>query len=233
MRLNKYIAMCGAASRRHADEMIAAGRITVNAMTAQSMGTQVDPDKDTVCLDDKTLSPHTNEVYIMLNKPAGVISACIDDRGRKTVIDLVAGAGQRLFPVGRLDFDTEGMLLLTNDGDFAFRCTHPKHEVTKIYEVTVRGVLRDDVLQTLRSGVMIDGSRTQPAEIDVIKKSSKRTELRMTIREGKNRQIKKMFQLAGCRVSHLKRTAIGRLTLGDLDVGQWRYLTPEDLILLE
>ena len=233
MRLNKYIALCGAASRRHADDMIAASRVTVNGNVVHAMGTQVDPEKDTVCLDGNVLSQDANEIYVMLNKPAGVLSSCADDRGRKTVVDLVGGAGGRLFPVGRLDFDTEGLLLLTNNGDFAYRCTHPKHEVPKTYNVVVKGILNEQALQTLRSGVIIDGGRTQPARIDVIEQTSRRTELRMTIYEGKNRQIKRMFQLAGCRVTFLKRTAIGKLTLGNLSVGQWRFLRPEELKLVE
>jgi len=233
VRLNKYIASCGAASRRGADAMIAAGRITVNGTVAQTMGIDVDVDNDVVCLDGIALRQDNENVYIMLNKPAGYLSACVDDRGRKTVVDLVQDAGARLFPVGRLDLDTEGMLLLTNDGDFAYKCTHPKHEVPKKYYVIVKGVLPDGALQTLRDGVKVDGERTQPALIEIISRSSKRAELFVTIREGKNRQIKKMFQLAGCRVSYLKRVAIGGLELADLAIGHWRRLTQQDIALLD
>ena len=231
MRINKYIASCGAASRRGADDLIAAGRITVNGAVPETMGYDVDENHDVVCLDGVALKLAEEKVYIMLNKPAGCLSACVDARGRKTVVDIIDG-GERLFPVGRLDYDTEGMLLLTNDGDFAYWCMHPKHEVPKTYYAIVKGVLRDDALQTLSGGVDIDGERTQSASIDIIYRSSKRTELTITIREGKNRQIKKMFQLAGCRVSYLKRTAIGPLKLGSLMPGQWRNLTPEDMIKL-
>ena len=229
MRLNKYIASCGAASRRMADEMIAAKRVTVNGALADSMGYDVDVHNDEVCLDGNPLTIENKHVYIMLNKPSGYISACTDDRGRKTVIDLIGGIDQRLFPVGRLDYDTEGLLLLTNDGDFSYHCTHPKHEVAKKYYAIVKGILSDSALQTLRGGVTLDGDRTHEALIDIIRRSSKRTELFITIHEGKNRQIKKMFQLAGCRVTYLKRVAMGNLTLGDLDVGCWRYLTPNEV----
>jgi len=229
VRLNKYIASCGAASRRGADDLISSGRVTVNGIVPETMGFDVDENHDIVCLDGVTLSLVQEKIYIMLNKPAGYLSACADTRGRKTVVDIIDD-GERLFPVGRLDYDTEGMLLLTNDGDFAYWCMHPRHEVPKTYYAIIKGILRDDVLQTLRNGVDIDGERTQPAQIDIINRSSKRTELTITIREGKNRQIKKMFQLSGCRVSYLQRIAIGPLKLGTLAPGQWRNLTAEDMI---
>jgi 23S rRNA pseudouridine2605 synthase len=228
VRLNKYIASCGAASRRGADDLIAAGRVTVNGTVPGAMGYDVDVNRDMVCLDGVAIRPAEEKVYIMLNKPAGCLSACTDARGRQTVVDII-GDSHRLFPVGRLDIDTEGLLLLTNDGDFAYWCMHPSHEVPKTYYVVVKGLLSDEALQTLSAGVDIDGKRTQPAKIHIKRRSSKRTELTMVIREGMNRQIKKMFQLAGCRVSYLQRIAIGPLTLGSLKSGQWRYLTQEDM----
>ena len=233
MRLNKYIAACGAASRRGADELIAQGRVTVNGNVPESMGVQVDPDTDEVRLNGDLLFLETQQIYIMLHKPAGVLSACSDSRGRTTVIDLLGQIGSRVFPVGRLDLDTEGLLLLTNDGDFAYRCTHPKHEVPKKYYAVVKGVLSDAAIDTLRGSVNIDGSPTSGADITVLSSSSKRTELTITIREGKNRQIKKMFQLAGCRVSYLRRDAIGGLTLGSLPVGSWRRLSSKDIAALQ
>jgi len=228
VRLNKYITACGAASRRGADEIIAQGRVTVNGETVTAMGQAVAPETDEVSLDDAPLRLETKKLYIMLNKPAGVLSACSDDRGRKSVLDLLAGVDARVFPVGRLDYDTEGLLLLTNDGDFAYQCTHPKHEVTKKYYAIVKGVLPDAALETLRGSVKIDGAATAGADIEVITKSSKRTELHVTIHEGRNRHIKKLFQLAGCRVSYLKRVAVGGLTLGNLRPGEYRFLTERD-----
>lgn len=232
MRINKYIAACGAASRRGADALIAQGKVEINGSIATQMGTDVDPDKDVVMLEGRQLLPENKKVYIILNKPAGVLSSCTDDRGRKTVVDLLHGIDSRVFPVGRLDYDTEGLLLLTNDGDFAYQCTHPKHEVTKTYYAVVRGVLTDKALDTLRGSVKIDGVPTSGAKIEVATKTSKRAELYVTIHEGKNRHIKKMFQLAGCKVTYLKRVAVGALTLGSLLPGQWRKLTLNDRAML-
>lgn len=233
MRLNKYIAACGVASRRGADQLIADGKITVNGNTILSMGQDVDTEKDVVCLDGTPLCISEQLMYIMLNKPAGVLSSCTDNRGRTTVIDLLTGVKERVFPVGRLDYDTEGLLLLTNDGDFAYQCTHPKYEVTKKYYAIVKGKLNDNVIATLEGNVKIDGGATSGAKIDILKKSSKRTELYITIHEGKNRHIKKLFQLVGCRVSYLKRVAIGDLQLNNLESGKWRKLTKNDIKLLK
>ncbi|MDD5017745.1 MAG: pseudouridine synthase [Eubacteriales bacterium] len=232
MRLNKYIALCGAASRRGADKLIADGRVTVNGGIVLGMGTDIDIQKDTVCVNGAVIRPQTENVYIMLNKPEGYICACSDDRGRRTVIDLIDGIDARIFPVGRLDYDTEGLLLLTNDGDFAYRCTHPKHEVNKKYYAVARGVLNDQAVRTLCGGVTIEGVKTSKAEIEIVKKTSKRTEMFITIHEGRNRQIKKMFQLIGCHISYLKRVAIGDLELGDLATGKWRCLKHDEINLL-
>lgn len=228
MRLNKFIAACGASSRRGADELIAAGRITVNDLVPSSMGQKVD-EEDVVCLDGKRLILENNYVYIMLNKPEGYLSSCVDDRGRKTVIDLLKDIDERVFPVGRLDYDTKGLLLLTNDGDFAYKCTHPKHELDKKYYAVVKGVLSDSVIKTLSGSVKIDGHATAGAKIEILKRSSKRTELYITIHEGRNRHIKRLFQLAGCRVSELKRVAIGSISLGNLPEGKWRSLSTSEV----
>lgn len=229
MRLNKYIAACGKASRRGADELIAAGKITVNGEPILTMGYDVDTGNDEVLLNGELLRPEEKQVYIMLNKPTGVLSACSDDRGRKTVIDLLDGIDARVFPVGRLDFDTQGLLLMTNDGDFAYKCTHPKYEVAKKYFAVVKGVLSDSAIETLQGNMVIDGGRTAGAAIEVISKTSKRAEMFITIHEGKNRHIKKLFALAGCRVSSLQRVAIGSLALGNLPVGKWRSLSQQEI----
>ena len=164
MRLNKYIASCGVASRRGADALIVQGRVTVNGRGVDTVGMNINPDTDTVAVDGTLLSLADKKVYIMLNKPAGVLSTCRDDRGRRTVLELVGNVGLRLFPVGRLDYDTEGLLLLTNDGDFAYRCTHPRHEVKKTYIALVHGRLETDI-RRLESGIVLDEVKTAPAVI--------------------------------------------------------------------
>lgn len=229
MRLNRYIAMCGASSRRGADELIAQGRVTVNGAEVQTMGMDVNPDQDIVCVDGRELKLEEKKVYILLNKPTGYISACRDDRGRKTVLSLVGGVRERIFPVGRLDYDTEGLLLLTNDGDFAYRCTHPAHEVDKQYLVVASGLVGDDALSALRSGVMIEGYRTHPARVEVIKRRAEETRLRITIHEGRNRQVRHMLESVGSSVRYLQRVSEGCLKLGDLKPGEWRYLTADEL----
>lgn len=233
MRINKYIALCGAASRRAADKLVAEGKVTVNGVVARAVGQDIDLENDTVCIGGTALRPEQDKVYIMLNKPAGYLCSCADDRDRKTVLALVKGTGVRIFPVGRLDYDTEGLLLLTNDGDFAYRYTHPKHEVNKKYFAAVTGTLDDRALQALRSGIVIDGAKTAGAQVDILKTTGGRTELYITIHEGKNRQIKKMFRQVDCRVSYLKRVAIGGLELGSLATGAWRHLTDQDMKLLD
>ena len=233
MRLNKYIASCGVSSRRNADKLIVEGKISINGSVVRAMGVEVDEDHDTICYEGAEIKPKTAGVYIMLNKPAGYLSTCSDSRGRKTVIDLLDGVESRVFPVGRLDYDTEGMLILTNDGGFAYRCTHPKHEVDKKYFVIVKGILKEQAMRTLGDGVFIDGVRTAKARIEILNQSTKRTELFVTIHEGRNRQIKKMFALVGCRVSYLKRISIGNLELKDLPVGKWRFLTIKEKDLLD
>lgn len=231
MRLNRFIASCGAASRRGADKLIGDGRVTVNG-SAASVGTDVDENKDVVCVDGKLISPAAGNVYIMLNKPAGVISSCSDDRGRKTVVDLIDTA-ERIFPVGRLDFDTEGLLILTNDGDFAYRCTHPKHEVEKKYIADVKGQLDERAIRRLSEGVVIDGRKTAQARIELKERKGDTARLAVTIHEGRNRQIKKMFESVGCSVKYLKRVSVGGLGIGNLPPGGWKYLGADEIALLE
>lgn len=228
MRLNKYIASCGASSRRGADTLISAGRVSVNGLPVQVLGTDIDTEKDTVSIDGVPIWPEQEKMYIMLNKPKSVLSACSDDRGRKTVISLFGDTGARLYPVGRLDYDTEGLLLLTNDGDFAYRCTHPKHELKKTYLVSVRGKLDAQAIEKLQKGVVIDDKKTSPADVRILNHVGDQARVAIIIHEGKNRQVKKMFEAVGCRVEHLKRTAIGALKLGSLQSGQWRPLDKQD-----
>jgi pseudouridine synthase len=229
VRLNKYIAACGVCSRRGADALIASGRVSVNGAAVNTMGPDIDETNDAVCLDGKPLRLENRKVYIMLNKPAGYLSTCRDDRGRKTVLSLVSGAGARIFPVGRLDMDTEGLLLLTNDGDFAYRCTHPSHEVTKEYFAVVSGPLSDAALDLLRSGVMLDGEKTRPARVELIRRTPNETHFSITIHEGKNRQVRRMIEFAGASVRYLKRISEGSLALGGLKTGVWRKLTEDEV----
>jgi 23S rRNA pseudouridine2605 synthase len=229
MRLNKYIASCGVASRRGADALIVQERVTVNGRVVDTVGVDINPDIDTVAVDGTLLLFADKKVYIMLNKPAGVLSTCRDDRGRKTVLDLVGDVGVRLFPVGRLDYDTEGLLLLTNDGDFAYRCTHPRHEVNKTYTALVHGRLDEQAIRRLESGVVLNGVKTAPAVINVLQRAGKETRLEITIHEGRNRQIKRMFESVSCHVMSLKRVSFGSLSLGDLPVGSWRYLSEMEI----
>ena len=228
MRLNRFIALCGAASRRGADALIAAGKVQINGERALSPAVDVDAKKDSVTVEGRTLRPPEEKVYIMLNKPAGVLSSCGDDRGRPTVTDIVKYGSARLFPVGRLDMDTEGLLLLTNDGDFAFRLTHPKHETPKKYLAVVSGCPGEKSLGLLREGIEVDGRKTAGASIEVLSYGGGKIKLHVTIREGRNRQIKKMFEAVGHRVIYLKRIAIGGLGLGNLKTGHWRLLGPRD-----
>lgn len=232
MRLNKYIASCGAASRRGADMLVEAGRVTVNGIVVQSHGMDIDEKSDAVCLDGAKLNPETKKIYIMLNKPAGVLCTCHDDRGRKTVLDIVRDVDERLFPVGRLDYNTEGLLLMTNDGDFAFRCTHPSHEQNKTYFARVAGDLTQKTVTSLENGIDIDGRVTSKAKINILVRFENAVSLSITIHEGRNRQVRKMFEAVGCRVDYLKRTAIGNLNMGNLGLGQWRHLTEKDFSLL-
>lgn len=232
MRLNKYIASCGVASRRGADKLIADGKVTVNGNAVSTMGPDIDEKNDVVCIEGNVITLKTDDVYIMLNKPAGYICSCGDDRGRKTVLDLIGEIDERIFPVGRLDYDTEGLLMLTSDGDFAYRCAHPRHEINKTYVATVQGPLDGKALKTLREGVEIDGRKTSRSLVSVLEQSGENARLSITIHEGRNRQVKKMFEAVGCRVIKLKRTAIGGLELGDLAPGAWRRLEDNDFTRL-
>lgn len=230
MRLNKYIASCGVTSRRGADKLIAEGKVTVNGALVTTMGGEID-ESDDVRIDGKAIKPQA-DVYIMLNKPAGYICSCADDRGRKTVLDLIKGVEGRVFPVGRLDYDTEGLLILTSDGDFAYRCTHPKHEINKKYYAEVKGALDSRAVSELRRGVMVDGQKTSQAQIDILESKDGLSKLHVVIHEGRNRQVKKMFEAVGCKVTYLMRVAIGELELGGLATGAWRRLEESDFIRL-
>lgn len=230
VRLQKYIAMSGKASRRAAEELITAGRINVNGEVIKELGTKVEIGADIIKLDGKIIKPETRNYYIMLNKPTGYVSTVNDQFSRPTVIDLIdEEIKSRVFPVGRLDYDTEGLLLLTNDGDFTYKVTHPKFNMNKTYIATIKGGIKVSGLNALRRGVTIDDYKTSPAEVEIIDAEKGVTTIKITIHEGKNRQVRKMFDAVGCKVIALKRISIGIVELGNLPLGRWRHLTTHEI----
>ncbi|MDR0875658.1 MAG: rRNA pseudouridine synthase [Clostridiales Family XIII bacterium] len=231
-RLNKYIAEAGVTSRRKADEMIAAGRVCVAGKVVRTLGALVE-DGEAVTVDGREIRAIEKRYYIALNKPKGFITTTADEKDRPTVMDLVADAGERLFPVGRLDGDTTGLLIMTNDGDFAYRMSHPKHAMEKTYRAHITGVLSKEKLARLRRGVEIDGRVTAPAFVEIIKQGEKSATAEIRIHEGRNRQIRKMFAAVGSRVLELERTQVGPVRLGNLKAGHWRKLTPRELEALK
>ena len=233
MRLNKYLASCGAASRRGADELIRSGRVKVNAAVVTEPGARVETDNDTVTLDGKKVTPVSKMTYIMLYKPKGCITSVRDDKGRKTVYDYLDVEVPHLVPVGRLDYDTEGLLLLTNDGELANRLTHPSGEVPKTYLVRAEGQFPEHILAKLRKGVEIDGVKTKRSKVKLLEQDEKEGKLLVTITEGRNRQIRRMFEAVESNVVFLKRMAIGELRLGGLARGKWRYLRDEEVEYLK
>ena len=229
IRLQKYLAGCGIASRRRAEEIIAQGRVTVDGEVVTAMGVQVNPARQEICLDGKVVTPHDDLLYVLLNKPQGYVTTLSDPQGRPIVTSLLHGITTRLFPVGRLDLDTEGALILTNDGELAQKIQHPSHEVTKTYEAQVLGLPSEKILQKLEQGILLEGKKTAPAKVTIITRQTGTTTIRITIHEGRKRQVRKMFQAIGHPVFHLKRIAYGHLFLQGLLTGKYRILTPEDL----
>ena len=225
-KLQKIIAARGLASRRRAEEMIAAGRVTVNGKPA-SLGDRADPETDMILVEGNPLPPLREYVYIMLNKPRGYVTTLSDEKGRPNAAQLVADCGCRVYPVGRLDMDSEGLLLFTNDGDFANRAMHPSHEIEKTYEVKVTG-FSESGFERLAQPMELDGYRIRPPKLKLQSVSGTIARFRITIHEGRNRQIRRMCDAAGMKVLRLKRIQEGALELGTLPSGKWRYLTPEE-----
>jgi len=234
VRLQKYIAMSGVASRRAAEELITSGKVLVNDKKITELGTKVEIGADTVKVNNEIINPEVKKYYIMLNKPAGYVSTVSDQFDRPTVLDLIGEEiKSRIFPVGRLDYDTSGLLLLTNDGDFTYKVTHPKFNMNKTYIATIKGGITPKGLAQLRSGVIIeDGFKTSPAEVEMLSCEKGYTVIQITIHEGKNRQVRKMFEAVGCKVSELNRIKIGTVELGNLPIGRWRYLTSHEISYL-
>ena len=231
MRINKYLAECGVASRRASDDMIRAGRVLINGKVAV-LGDEVS-EKDEVTLDGVPVTRTENHRYFMLNKPKGYVCTVEDDRGRKTVMELLPSDAGRVYPVGRLDYDSEGLLLLTDDGELTFRLTHPKNEIPKTYLVRIEGGITEQQLNKLRAGVELDGKLTKRCKIKIVETDKEYTKLHVTITEGRNRQVRRMFEAVGKEVVFLKRIRIGELSLGSLDRGKARRLTAEEIFYLK
>lgn len=228
-RLQKVLANAGVASRRHCEELILEGRVKVNGAVVKTLGTKADPEKDKIEVNGKLLKLQASKIYLMLNKPAGYVTTANDPQGRPTVIDLVSDAGVRVYPVGRLDFDTEGLLLLTNDGEITYALTHPKHEVGKTYHALVQGVPDPDKLKRFQKGLRLADGLTAPAGVKPVKKVRGNTWLEITIYEGRNRQVRRMCETIGHPVIKLKRIKLGFLTLDKLEEGKYRQLTKEEV----
>ncbi|MBQ7770127.1 MAG: rRNA pseudouridine synthase [Clostridia bacterium] len=232
MRINKFLAEKGIASRRHADEMVSAGRVQINGKIA-TLGANVE-EGDEVLLDGQTIvNEEKKEEYYIMNKPKGVVCTASDDRGRKTVMDLLPDNIGRVFPVGRLDYATEGLLILTNDGDLAFRLTHPSTEIPKTYMAKIEGTLTEKDLNPIRSGIELDGVLTKKCKAHIVETNKDYTKVEITIKEGKNRQVRRMFEAIGKNVELLRRVSIGQLRMKGLDRGQFRPLTEQEILYLK
>ncbi len=234
MRINKYLAECGLASRRNCEQYVLDGRVKVNGKLVKTLAFDVDED-DAVSLDDKKIAPIAKHLYLMLNKPKGVVTTTSDEKGRKTVIDLLNGKfkNKRIFPVGRLDYDTEGLLLLTTDGDLANRIAHPRNEINKTYVAKIENEITEAELNKLRDGVVLDGVKTKRCRITVLEFDGKFTRLEVVISEGRNRQVRRMFESINREVVFLKRVGVGELKLGGLGRAQWRELKPQEVEYLK
>lgn len=228
MRINKFIAESGVASRREADRMVTEGRVKINGKPVTQPGTDVDVYNDAVYVDGVRIDPVRRDIYIMLNKPKGCITSVKDDKGRKTVMDYV-DCGKRIFPVGRLDYDSEGLVLMTNDGDLAYNLTASKNDVPKTYIAKAEGEVKDEHLKKLRSGILLDGVMTKPAKARLLAFENGISRVEITITEGRNRQVRRMFESLGFNVIFLKRVEIAGIRLGGLARGAWRYLSPKEI----
>ncbi len=232
IRLQKYLADAGIASRRKCEEMIALGMIEVNGLVINEPGTKVNGSED-IRVNGIAVKPSPKKVYILLNKPVGYISSAKDQFSRKTVVDLAENVKERIYPVGRLDYDTSGLIILTNDGEFANLLMHPRHETKKVYRAVIKGMLSENEILKLENGLDIGGYITAPAKVKVIKAQDNDSIVEITIHEGKNRQVRKMFEAAGHAVLHLKRIAIGPVTIGGLEEGKWRNLSKREIETLK
>lgn len=231
-RLQKYIARCGISSRRKAEDLILNGCVKVNGVVVTELGTKINPEKDVVFVDNKKISETEGFIYIKLYKPEGYVTTVKDQFGRKTVIDLI-NITERIYPIGRLDYNTSGLLLLTNDGDLANKLMHPKYHIYKTYIAEVEGRISDEAVMRLKSGVIIEDYKTAPARVDIVKISVNSSIVQVSIYEGKNRQVRKMLDAVGHTVRTLKRISFGKINLGDLKPGAWVHLNEEEIKFLK
>lgn len=236
MRINKFIAASGVASRRKAESLVLEGRIRVNGEVIQDLSYQVDEENDRVTFDSEEISVRNEKpVYIMINKPEGYITSVKDQFGRKSVSDLVSDIKERIYPVGRLDYETSGLLIMTNDGDLTYKITHPKHEMDKVYIASVRGMISQEEKHNFENGLKIEDYITSKAKLKVIKydKDKNYSVCKVTIHEGKNRQVRKMFQAINHPTMNLKRVQVGKINIGDLEIGKYRELTRDEVDYLK
>ena len=230
VRLQKYLADCGIASRRKCEEYIQQGKVQVNGKVVTELGTKINPKRDKIKFENKEIVEKRKLVYILLNKPIGYVTTVDDQFNRDTVLDLVK-VKERIVPVGRLDMYTSGALILTNDGDFVYKVTHPKHEIEKTYTVTLKGIIQNDEVEKLRKGVQIEDYTTKPAKVKILKTVQEKniSRLEIIIHEGKNRQVRKMCEAVGKKVIALHRSKIGTIGVKDLELGKWRYLSLKEI----
>ena len=235
MRINKYIASCGVASRRKAEEIINEGRVTVNGSTVYELSIQIDEKKDIVEVDGKSISQEEEKVYLIMNKPEGYITTVKDQFGRPSVLDIIDDVSERVYPVGRLDYETSGLLILTNDGDLTYTLTHPKHEVEKTYLARVKGIFTEEEIERFKTGLEIEDYITAPAKIKIIKEDRIKdySVCRISIHEGKNRQVRKMCAAVDHKVMNLKRIQMGKINVRNIEVGKYRHMTDEEVRYLK
>lgn len=232
-RLQKYLARCGVASRRKAEELIKQGQVMVNKQVISEMGFLVDSGKDLIEVKGKKVTPEQRKLYLLFYKPIRVVTTLDDPQQRKKVIDLLQGVAERIYPVGRLDYNSEGLLLMTNDGELAYRLTHPRYEIAKTYQTKVQGLVNEKALNKLRAGVELEDGLTQPAIVKLLRSNHVKTELEITIKEGRNRQVRRMCDKIGHPVISLKRIKLGPLVLGNLKPGKYRELKPREVAALK
>jgi len=232
MRINKYLADCGVASRRKCDELIAQGKVKVNNKVTRELGLNIKP-TDVVLFENRVVRPSVRRVYYKLHKPKGYVTTASDEKGRKTVVELMRKVQERVYPIGRLDYDTEGLLILTNDGDITNILTHPKNAVKKTYIASIEGEITPQEVKQITKGVDIGGYTTQPCSAQILDKDEKFTRVEIVISEGKNHQVKKMFEAVGKNVAFLKRVSIGEIKLGGLSRGEYKALTTKEIAYLK
>lgn len=228
-RINRILSQAGVTSRRKADELIRSGRVVLNGQRVMEMGVKAEWGKDSIKLDGKEIPGPSGRIYIMLNKPFGYISSLSDPEGRPVITDLIKDIPRRLYPVGRLDFDSLGLLLMTDDGDFSHRLTHPKYHIPKTYKVTVSENVTPEALENLRHGVKLDDGFSGSAKAALVKQAGNRSIIRITVYQGRNRMVRRMIEAVGCSVVHLMRTGFGSLEIGNLKVGKYRHLREEEV----